>query len=310
MTDMTLNRTRRRHLRTFLRRSIFLAKLILPTGETIDDMLNFIHAWVRLGYVPHISSPRSLNEHILSNKRHFRDDLNLAKRLTDKRLFKEWMQEKGYGDQVIPTLGLYNSVDEVRHLVFDKNTILKPTHLSGVAIPIRESRRLSDHELSKAKKALRTDYYRRSREKNYEGVDRRLICEPLLLDSSGNIPMDYKFFMCRGQPFMIQVDLDRFTNHTRQLYSTDWELLNIGLEYPRNTAQISKPDNLGTALDIASAIARDFSICRVDLYLLPNNVIKAGEITFFPEGGGGRFSPSSADFEIGAKVKEILRVDE
>ena len=251
-----------------------------------------------------------LNEHILSSKRCFLGDINLARRVTDKNLFKQWLLEKGHPELVVPTLGLYDSADEIRNLVFDKNTILKPTHTSGGAIALYESRKLSVGELVRLRKSLRTDYYRKSREKTYKGVRRRLICEPLLLDSAGKIPMDYKFFMCRGKPLMIQVDIDRFTNHTRQLYSAEWDLLDVGLLYPRNPTPLVRPRNLSAALDIASALADDFPLCRVDLYLLPEDTIKAGEITFFPEGGGGFFSPKGADFEFGAKVKDMLRGSE
>ena len=293
--EATLVGRGKRRFRTRLAQSISLAKRVLPTGEPIDDILNYVHAWVRLGYAPHIFSPRSFNEHILSSKWRFRGDIDLARKVTDKFLFKGWLQEKGHEKLVVPTLGLYNDANEVRNLAFDRNTILKPTHLSGGAILIYESR-----------KSLHTDYYKRSREKTYKGVCPRLICEPLLLDSTGKIPMDYKFFMCLGKPLMVQVDLDRFTNHTRQLYSTNWELLNFELKFPRNPNAINRPKNLATAFDVASTLSSDFPFCRVDLYLLPNDTIKAGEITFFPEGGGGNFLPMSADFLMGDRMKELL----
>ena len=297
-----------RRLRRLLAKSISGAKRTLPTGELTDDLLNYIHGWARLGYVPHVSSPRSFNEHILSNKWRFRGDIELARRLTDKYFFKDWLREKGFDDLVVPTVGLYNSVEEIRNIIFEENTILKPTHLSGWVLPFHESRKLRVDELSKVKKWLSTDYYRKSREKTYKGVRKRLICEQLLLDSKNKIPMDYKFFLCRGRPLMIQVDIDRFDKHTRQLYSTDWELLDVGFKFPRNPVAIDRPTTLDTALEAASALSHDFSICRVDLYLLSNDVIKAGEITFNPEGGGGNFSPVSADFSLGERMRRILNI--
>ena len=295
-----------RQLRRILAGPISVAKRTLPTGELTDDLLNYIHGWARLGYVPHVSSPRSFNEHILSSKWRFRGDIELARRVTDKYFFKEWLAEKGFDDLIIPTVGLYNNVEEVRNIIFDENTILKPTHLSGWVLPFHESRKLRFDEISKLKKWLRTDYYRKSREKTYKGVRKRLICEQLLLNSRNEIPMDYKFFMCLGQPLMIQVNINRFANHTEQLYSTDWELLEARLTFPRNPVPIDRPATLDTALELASALSSDFSICRVDLYLLPDDVIKAGEITFFPGGGGSKFTPKSADFSLGERMKRIL----
>ena len=295
-----------RQLRRILAGPISVAKRTLPTGELTDDLLNYIHGWAKLGYLPHVSSPRSFNEHILSSKWRFRGDIELARRVTDKYFFKEWLAEKGFDDLIIPTVGLYNNVEEVRNIIFEENTILKPTHLSGWVLPFHESRKLRVDEISKLKKWLRTDYYRKSREKTYKGVRKRLICEQLLLNSRNEIPMDYKFFMFLGQPLMIQVNINRFANHTEQLYSTDWELLEARLTFPRNPVPIDRPATLDTALELASALSSDFSICRVDLYLLPDDVIKAGEITFFPGGGGSKFTPKSADFSLGERMKRIL----
>lgn len=284
-----------------------VAKRMLPTGELTDDLLNYIHGWAKLGYRPNVSSPRSFNEHILASKRRFPGDIELARRLTDKYLFKEWLAEKGLDDLIIPTIGLYNNVEEIQDIVFEENTILKPTHLSGWVLPFHESRNLRVDEISKLKKWLRTDYYRKSREINYKGLRKRLMCEQLLLNSRNEIPMDYKFFMCLGQTLMIQVNIDRFADHMEQLYSTDWELLEARLTFPRSPVPIKRPASLDAALEIASALSCDFPICRVDLYLLPDNVIKAGEITFFPGGGGSKFTPKSADFALGESMRRILQ---
>ena len=118
--------------------------------------------------------------------------------------------------------------------------------------------------------------------------------------------MDYKFHCFHGKPFMVQVDLDRFTNHTRQLYSREWKLLDFVQKFPRNPDPVDKPECLTEALYIAQNLSSDFDFCRVDLYLLPNRVIKAGEITFFPEGGTGRFSPKRADFLVGEKMRSMV----
>ena len=282
------------------------AKRLLPTGAPFDNSLNFISAWNKLEYRPNLVKPRSLNELILASKRRFRGDMDLARRLTDKVEFKEWLRETPeWNELVVPTVGVYGSLDEVRDLVFPRDTILKPTHLSGRAILFGEARVLDDGELAKVERWLESDYYRTSREPNYKGLRRRLICEPLLRDESGNVPMDFKFFIIEGRPLVVQVDLGRFENHTRQFYSLEWRLLDFTLRYPRNPVPLERPAQLSAALDTASALAQDFSLCRVDLYLLPEGVIKAGEITFFPGGGTELSSPASADFELGRLARDL-----
>ena len=289
-----------------LNRLVRRAKRLLPTGAPIDNALNYIQAWNQLEYRPNLVEPRSLNELILASKRQFRGEMNLARRVTDKVEFKEWLRETtAWEDLVIPTVGVYGSVDEVRGLVFARDTILKPTHLSGRAILFEEDRALDAGELATVGRWLRRDYYRRSREPNYKGVRKRLICESLLRDEAGNVPMDFKFFMIEGRPLVVQVDLDRFRNHTRQFYSLDWRLLDFTLKYPRNPVPLDRPAQLSAALDTASALAQGFPLCRVDLYLLPEGTIKAGEITFFPGGGTELSSPASADFELGRMARDL-----
>ena len=292
-----------------LRHLVNLAKLLLPTGAPFDNPLNYIHAWNKLEYRPNLVEPRSLNELILASKRQFRGDIDLARRVTDKVEFKEWLRETlAWQDLVVPTVGVYGSVDEVRDLVFPRDTILKPTHLSsGHAILFEDDRVLDAGELAKVGRWLRRDHYRRSREPNYRGLEKRLICELLLRDEAGNVPMDFKFFMIEGQPLMVQVDLDRFGDHTRQFYSLEWRLLDFTLEYPRNPVPFGRPAQLSAALDTASALAQAFPLCRVDLYLLPEGTVKAGEITFFPGGGTESSSPASADFELGRKARNLRR---
>ena len=289
-----------------LHRLVRRAKRLLPGGAPFDNALNYISAWNQLEYRPNLVEPRSLNELILASKRRFRGDMSLARRVTDKVEFKEWLREKpAWEDLVIPTLGVYGSVDEVRVLVFAHDTILKPTHLSGRAILFEKDKALGARELAEVGRWLRRDYYRRSREPNYKGLRKRLICELLLRDESGNVPMDFKFFMVEGRPLVVQVDLDRFGNHTRQFYSPDWRLLDFSLKYPRNPVPLDRPTQLSAALDAASSLAREFPLCRVDLYLLPGGTIKAGEITFFPDGGTGLSSPASADFELGRMARDL-----
>ena len=291
-----------------LRHLVSLAKRLLPTGARFDNPLSYISAWNKLEYRPNLEEPRSLNELILASKRRFRGDMNLARRVTDKVEFKHWLKETpAWKDLVIPTVGVYGNVDEVRDLVFACDTILKPTHLSGRAIVIEEDRVLDASEVALVGQWLRRDHYRRSREPNYEGLQKWLICEPLLRDVTGNVPMDFKFIMVGGRPLTVQVDFDRFGNHTRQFYSLDWRLLDFTQLYPRNPVPLDRPAQLSAALGTASALAQDFPLCRVDLYLLPEGAMKAGEITFFPHGGETPFSPASADFELGRMARDLLR---
>ncbi len=291
---------------TLMRSFIKKLKRTLPTGVVLDNSLNLIHAWQRLGYFPNVSCPRTFNEYILANKRNFPGNLELARRISDKVLFKDWLKEKGYETLIVPSVCVFSSVDEMVDRIFEQNTIIKPSHLSGEVIILRVSRQLNSAEIFRITKWLKTDFYKMSREETYRGIKRKVIQEKLLLDAQQRVPMDFKFFCVFGNPFMIQVDMDRFSDHMRQLYSPDWIFLDFGLKFPRYPNAIDRPECLPEALDIARALSRDFPFCRVDLYLLPGKVIKVGEITFFPGAGAEPFSPRSADLAVGQQVQILL----
>ena len=115
---------------------------------------------------------------------------------------------------------------------------------------------------------------------------------------TGKEPEDYKFFCFNGEPAVIQVDLDRFTNHQRVFYDLSWKKQPFGLLYPYCERVVSKPDNLATMIDIAKKLSEGIRFCRVDLYSWEKKTI-FGEITFFPECGFGRFYPQSYDLHLG-----------
>ena len=175
-------------------RALNLAKQALPTAPFWDNGLNFLSAWNRLGYIPRLDIPRSFNEHILQQKRNFQKNLDLAAKVADKYFLKEWVRSLGYHDLAVPTLGVYSDARELDGHLLEKNSILKPTHLSGTVIPVYTPRTLTEPELRTASRWLKTDLYKRSREIVYRNLQRRIIHEELMLDENGNVSTDYKFF--------------------------------------------------------------------------------------------------------------------
>ena len=75
---------------------------------------------------------------------------------------------------------------------------------------------------------------------------------------------------------------------------------------PRSADAIRKPEQLDTMLQVATELAAPWALCRIDLYLLPDGSIKAGEITLFPGAGSEKFHPVETDFEIGRQAKALM----
>jgi hypothetical protein len=130
------------------------------------------------------------------------------------------------------------------------------------------------------------------------------LARPLLLveefvGMDASVPDDYKFFVIGGRVEMIQVDLGRFSTHTRSLYSPDWRKLPVTLHWP-DGGEVAPPPRLDEMKRAAEQIAAGLDFLRVDLYAVAKD-IWFGEVTPYPGGGLERFIPRAFDFEIGRK---------
>ena len=103
-----------------------------------------------------------------------------------------------------------------------------------------------------------------------------------------------------------QKDIDRFTNHRRNFYSTDWEYIpfttlystapEIVIERPKQLSEL-----LGVSEKLACAIGKP-PFVRIDMYVLPDRLL-FGEITFFHGSGYEQFYPKSYDRILGDLIR-------
>lgn len=282
---------------------------LLPSGPVCDAIISFSHSWKRLGYFPRIHKPRTLNEHLLKEKLKFSRNSELANFVSDKINFKNWLTKLGLNDLIVKTINVFDNFEKMKDYLFPNQCIIKPTHSSGQIKIIKESsdRKLNNDEKCIIKSWFFENYYLRGREPNYRGIKPQIIIEELLLDENGTPPFDYKVFCLKGMPFLIQVDIDRFTDHKRQLYTPDWKLLPFCMYYPISSDILPIPSQLPKALQIASKLSRYFRLSRIDLYLLGSNEIRAGEITFFPGNCAEKFTPEYGDFYVGKLIDQLDR---
>ena len=121
--------------------------------------------------------------------------------------------------------------------------------------------------------------------------------QPLESTFAYKAPDDYKFH-CFNEQIFIQVDTERFTSHTRTMFDTEWNALEVVYYYPLPSTTPTKPQNLPTMLDIARLLSGGFNFVRVDLYSICGAIV-VGELTMTPEGGTGHFTPSQWDKKLG-----------
>lgn len=151
--------------------------------------------------------------------------------------------------------------------------------------------------LNRHKKVLKRFWYY-SNEWWYNEIPARIIIEEHLTPGTGSVPVDYKFFVFGGCVEFVQVDLGRFVNHTRTLYSRDWIKQEFQLGYP-HCMSAEKPSMLSEMISVAEALANDVDFLRVDLYQIGADRVVFEELTVCPSLGHGRFNPSEWDKKLG-----------
>ena len=136
---------------------------------------------------------------------------------------------------------------------------------------------------------LSSDYSRLKAEWAYRQVPRRILVEELL-EVDGSPPPDFKFWCIEGKVRFLQVDADRFGEHTRSIHAPNGEPLDAMMRYPKPSSPPQLPKTLPIMRDIAERLASGLEFIRVDLYAVGERII-VGELTNYPGGGFERMSP-------------------
>lgn len=123
----------------------------------------------------------------------------------------------------------------------------------------------------------------------YHRIPPRIIVERYIEGEGQAPPADYKFFVMHGDVAFIQVDVNRFEGHRRQLFYPPWEPVPVDYKYPRPDTLPQRPGCLDRMLEVASALGADTDFVRVDLYDADGSVL-FGELTNYPVSGRGSFS--------------------
>ena len=262
--------------------------------------LLFLFNNIRIGkkfYFLKINSPVTFNDKINFIK--FNIQNKFSSEVADKVLVRNYVREKVGEKYLIPLIAVYNSADEINFKILPNQFVMKLNNGSGYNLICKNKLELNTkNEIIKFNKALKTEIYLLSREWHYKEIKPLILVEQLL---AYNLK-DYKFFCNQDGPFMVQIDVDRFTNHTRNIYNLNWELMPIQIRYKNTNQQIAKPKNFEKMIELATILSSDFIFCRIDLYEHDDKVY-FGEITLHPGGGVEPFDSYNSDLTMGQYIK-------
>lgn len=220
---------------------------------------------------------------------------------SDKYLVREYVRGCDLGHILNELYGVY---DDAREIDFDSlpdEVFFKCNHTSGIN-RIYDKNVFFDKEdfIQRFNFVLKQNYYTKSREWNYKNIKPLIICERVLKQSDGTLPIvDYKFLCFAGEPKLLLYETGLCKDNGEHAGKgnrkvLDMNFMPVDIKFitiePFGEAEAEKPVNLNQMVEYAKIISKPFPICRVDLYNIDGSIF-FGEITFYPWGGYNNIHP-------------------
>lgn len=221
--------------------------------------------------------------------------------MVDKLAVKDYIAERIGKEYIIPTIGVWNTFDEIDFDSLPDKFVLKCTHGSGDTVICKDKNTFDKEEAKKKlEESLRTDYYLISREWPYKNVKRLIIAEEYIEDKTDKDTRDYKFMCFNGKVKCFLVVYDRVGDKNINWYNEDKKLLPYCREKEGNKrkSEINLPSKVSQMIMLAEQLAKDMVFLRVDFYYV-NEKIYFGELTFYPAAGFLRFNDDAWDEQMG-----------
>ena len=244
----------------------------------------------RHGRLPDLSTPTRFTELVQLRKLHDRDarlplfaDKLGVKHLVADRLGSEW---------IVPTL--WSGRDLPQQPEWPRPFVVKARHGCNQLAFVRTGREDWEAIRREAERWLGKRYGSWLDEWLYGEIERGLIVEPFI-GVSGQLPLDYKFYVFDGRVAFVQVHLDREHRHRWTVLDRAWRPI-AGC---RRVDSVAPPASFATMVDAAEEMGRGFDFVRVDLYE-PAGTPLFGEMSFYPGSGLDRFDPPELDTLMGS----------
>lgn len=248
-----------------------------------------------------LKNPQTFNEKI--NWLKLYDSTPIKTKLADKYLVRDWIKEQIGEEYLIPLLGVWKNAKDIDFDKLPDKFVLKCNHGSSYNIIVKDKSKINKKEIiKKLNKWLKEDFaFKGGYELHYSDIPRRIIAEKYLEPENSDL-RDYKFLCFSGNVKYIWVDDGRYTNHKRNLYDINWNLIkDKKIAHYEQFEYCPKPFNFEKMKNFAEKLSKDFCCVRVDFYE-NNQKLYFGEMTFTSESGSTILEPEEFDLELGQYI--------
>lgn len=236
-----------------------------------------------------LKNPKTFNEKIQWLKLY--DRKPEYTRMVDKYEAKRYVAERIGEEYIIPTLGVWDSFDQIDFDSLPNQFVLKCTHDSGGLVVCRNKKELN---LEAAKRtisnSLKHNYFYAKREWPYKNVKPRIIAEKYMEDAADDALTDYKFFCFNGEAKVMYISKDHGKNPRTDFFDMEFNHLPIQVKDPHAEIVPQKPEQFEQMRQFAEILSRGKAHLRVDFYLI-NGKVYVGELTFYHMSGFTEVKP-------------------
>lgn len=258
----------------------------------------------RVGYKLNIDNPQTYNEKLQWLK--LNDIHPEYTKMVDKVDAKEYAASIIGEEYIIPTLEVYNTVDEIDFDKLPNQFVLKCTHDSGgIVVCTNKSRLDIEQAKTKLRKGWGQNYFKYNREYPYRNVKPRIIAEEYMEDEKTAELRDYKFFCFNGEVKALFIASDRMKSGEEtkfDFFDAEYNHLPFTNGHPHAKIKPEKPSQFELMKKLAAKLSKDIPQVRIDFYEV-NGKVYFGEITFFHWSGMTPFEPIEWDHKFGEWIK-------
>lgn len=285
----------------FLKKPLWIVLYLSNHGFRVfsDEKYLKIVYKLKLNKKLNLNNPTTYNEKLQWLKLHDRKKEYID--MVDKYAAKQFVSKKIGSEYVIPTLGIYDSFDDINFDELPNQFVIKCTHDSGGLFIVKDK---NSFDCNKAKKIInkcfKKNYYNSGREWPYKNVKPRIIIEEYKEDSNTKELRDYKYFCFNGKVEMMFISSNRQGEGDTyfDFFDKDFNHLPFRQGHPNAPVVPEKPINHSKMIELAEKLSSGIPHVRIDFYEVDNKIF-FGEMTFYHFSGFTPFESEEWDNKIG-----------
>lgn len=262
-----------------------------------------------------LDNPKTVQEKITWLMIYDDAKFKLKSKCADKILLHEYCKKKLGEDICIPILKVYDDPNDIDFNELPNKFVLKCNHGYAMNILVDKEKnkyttlkkygiKSEDDCKEKLREWLGVNFGDINYQWHYALIEPKCYAEEFMDDGNETLT-DYKVWCCNGEPKMIQVISNRYTNNLHaNVYDTEWNWFNLGWNDFKEDPDHKdpKPKELDKMLSYAKTLSKDFTFVRVDFYIIKDKLY-LGELTFSPDGGIFRYKDRDTELYWGEQIK-------